>query len=283
MKRTSAIVIIILFLSHFKVMAQSDAPTVNTFCNPLDLSYRFGVEEPSRREAADPTIVWFEDRYFLFASKSGGYWHSLDLTNWTFVETDRIPAEEYAPSVVVIGNTMYFLASSNEQSTIYKSTNPLSGEWDIAVEKLEIPIWDPAFFLDEDERLYLYWGCSNENPLYGVEMDYKNNFAFLGKTKELLFPNPARFGWEVPGDYNTLVNQSPWIEGASLTKHDGKYYLQYSGPGTEYKSYADGVYVSDSPLGPFSPQLHNPFAYKPEGFAAGAGHGGSFTDKYGNF
>jgi xylan 1,4-beta-xylosidase len=283
MKRTSAIVFLILCLSHFKVMAQSDAPTVNTFCNPLDLRYRFGVEEPSRREAADPTIVWFEDRYFLFASKSGGYWHSLDLTDWTFVETDRIPAEEYAPSVVVIGNTMYFLASSNEQSTVYKSTNPLSGEWDIAVEKLEIPIWDPAFFLDEDERLYLYWGCSNENPLYGVEMDYKNNFAFLGKTKELLFPNPARFGWEVPGDYNTLVNQSPWIEGASLTKHDGKYYLQYSGPGTEYKSYADGVYVSDSPLGPFSPQPHNPFAYKPEGFAAGAGHGGSFTDKYGNF
>jgi xylan 1,4-beta-xylosidase len=71
MKRTSAIVITILFLSNFEGMAQSDAPTFNTFCNPLDLSYRFWVEEPSRREAADPTIVWFEDRYFLFASKSG--------------------------------------------------------------------------------------------------------------------------------------------------------------------------------------------------------------------
>ncbi|MDZ7633555.1 MAG: family 43 glycosylhydrolase [Bacteroidales bacterium] len=68
-----------------------------------------------------------------------------------------------------------------------------------------------------------------------------------------------------------------------MTKKDGRYYLQYSGPGTEFKSYADGVYVSDNPLGPFNLQSHNPFAGKPEGFASGAGHGSSFSDKYGNF
>ena len=37
-----------------------------------------------------------------------------------------------------------------------------------------------------------------------------------------------------------------------MTKHNGKYYLQYAGPGTEFKSYSDGVYVSDKPLGPFT-------------------------------
>ncbi|MCK7540434.1 MAG: hypothetical protein MZV63_60835 [Marinilabiliales bacterium] len=40
--------------------------------------------------------------------------------------------------------------------------------------------------------------------------------------------------WEVPGDYNTLTNNNPWIEGAWMTKKDGRYYLQYSGPGTEF-------------------------------------------------
>ncbi len=239
-------------------------------------------EEPSRREAADPSIVWFKDRYFLFASKSGGYFHSKDLASWTLIETNQIPVEEYAPTAIVLNDTIYFMGSSNEKSTIYKSGNPLSGQWQQAVEELDMPVWDPAFLKDDDDRVYLYWGCSNEKPIYGVEVDYRNGFAFKGEPQELIHQNPAIHGWEVPGDYNTLVNQKPWIEGAWMTKKDRTYYLQYSGPGTEYKSYADGVYVSQNPLGPFELQDHNPFVYKPEGFAAGAGHGSSFTDEYGN-
>ncbi len=254
-----------------------------TYCNPLDISYRFCLDEPSRREAADPTIVTFKDKYFLFASKSSGYWYSDDLKSWKFVETYEIPVEEYAPTVVALGDTLYFLASSTEKSTIYKSTDPLNGKWIVAVEALEIPVWDPAFFLDDDNRLYLYWGCSNQTPLYGVEVDYTNNFSFKSKPVELKYPNPDAFGWEVPGDYNTLKGQSPWIEGAWVNKHKGKYYLQYAGPGTEYKAYSDGVYVAENPLGPFTVSKHNPFSYKPEGFAAGAGHGSTFKDKYGNY
>lgn len=261
---------------------QSDKLNLKTVCNPVNISYRFCLDEPSRREAADPTIVKYKDIYFLFASKSGGYWHSTDLIEWSFIETTQIPTEEYAPTAIVLRDTLYFLASSNDQSTIYKSTNPLDGEWSVALEKLEIPVWDPAFFIDDDNRLFLYWGCSDMNPIYGVEVDYNNNFAFIGQPKALIHANPAEHGWEVPGDYNTLSNQRPWIEGAWMTKKNGKYYLQYSGPGTEYKSYADGMYISDNPLGPFGLQMHNPFAYKPEGFATGAGHGSSFTDAYGN-
>ncbi len=272
----------ILSLAGCRTESQSELITVDTFCNPVDLSYRFSLGEPSRREAADPSVIWYKDRFYLFASKSGGYWHSEDLPAWTFVETTQIPVEEYAPTAVVLGDTMYFLASSNEKSTIYKSGDPLSGNWSVAVEELEIPVWDPAFFLDDDDRLYFYWGCSNVNPIYGVELDYKNNFSFHGKPKELIHARPDRHGWEVPGDYNTLKTQSPWIEGAWMNKYDGRYYLQYSGPGTEFKSYSDGVYISDSPLGPFTMQAHNPFAYKPEGYAAGAGHGSTFSDSYGN-
>jgi hypothetical protein len=251
---------------------------IQTFCNPVDISYRFCADQPSRREAADPLIIHFKDRYYLFASKSGGYWHSTDLVHWTFVETNQIPVEEYAPAVVELNDTLYFLASSNELSTIYKSGDPLSGKWTVAVDSLEIPVWDPAFFLDDDQKLYLYWGCSDKNPTYGVQVDYKNKFRFIGKPQALVKAHTEKYGWEVPGDYNTLVNQHPWIEGTWLTKNEGKYFLQYSGPGTEFKSYADGMYVSNNPLGPFTLQPHNPFAYKPEGFACGAGHGGSFTD-----
>jgi xylan 1,4-beta-xylosidase len=282
MKHTIIVTIMMFLLIGCGTESQNDTVSLHTISNPVNISYRFAIEEPSRREAADPTIVWFKDRYFLFASKSGGYWHSQDLANWTFLETSQIPTEEYAPTAIAVGDTLYFLGSSTELSTIYMSTDPLAGEWTVAVAELEIPVWDPAFYLDEDNRMYLYWGCSDSRPLYGVEVDYKNGFAFVGETKELMHANPKEYGWEVPGDYNTLINQSPWIEGAWMTKRNGKYYLQYSGPGTEYKSYADAVYVSDNPLGPFELQPHNPFVYKPEGFAAGAGHGSLFTDQYGN-
>ena len=254
-----------------------------TICNPMDLSYRFGLDKPSRREAADPTIISFKDEFFLFASKSGGYWHSSDLVNWKFIETNEIPTEEYAPTVIDINGTLYFLASSTEKSTIYKTTDPLSGKWKVAVDALEIPVWDPAFFLDDDNRLYLYWGCSDKNPLYGIELDFENNFSFIGEPKELLHANTLNHGWEVPGDYNENTEANPWIEGAWMNKHKNTYYLQYSGPGTEFKSYSDAVYTSDKPLGPFSVADHNPFAYKPEGFSAAAGHGSTFKDTYGNY
>ncbi|MFW5657334.1 MAG: family 43 glycosylhydrolase [Bacteroidota bacterium] len=279
--------IIFLALSFLLASCATDKQPTNdgitTFCNPLDLSYRFQLEEPSRREAADPTVTKFGDTYFLFASKSGGYWHTDDLKSWTFIETDEIPTEEYAPTAVTIGDTIYFLGSSNEKSTIYKSTDPLSGKWEVAVEELDMPVWDPAFYLDDDNRLYLYWGCSNDAPLFGVEIDYKHNFEFMTAPKALTYANPGDLGWEVPGDYNTRTKTAPWIEGPWVNKYKGKYYLQYAGPGTEFKSYADAVYVSDNPLGPFDLAEHNPFAYKPEGFAAGAGHGSTFTDKFGNY
>ncbi|MFQ7444449.1 MAG: family 43 glycosylhydrolase [Gemmiger formicilis] len=45
-----------------------------------------------------------------------------------------------------------------------------------------------------------------------------------------------------------------------MTKHNGTYYLQYACPGTQYNTYADGVYTAKSPLGPFTLQASNPFS-----------------------
>ncbi len=272
----------LLFMISYRIQAQS------SFCNPLDLNYRFRIEEPSRREAADPTAMFFKDRFYIFASKSGGYWNSKDLLNWDFIQTNDIPTEEYAPTTIAIGDTVYFLASDLWKSTIYKSTDLLSGKWEVAIDSLESAVWDPAFYLDDDNRLYLYWGCSNGRPIYGVEIDYNNDFTFMGKPKELIYSNDEENGWERYDEYNNFSRngsrrKKPYIEGAWMNKHDGKYYLQYSAPATEYKSYNDGVYVSDSPLGTFQMATHNPFSYKPEGFIAGAGHGSTFQDTYGNY
>jgi hypothetical protein len=250
----------------------------------MNLSYRFCLDNPSRREAADPVIVLFRDKYYLFASKSSGYWYSDDLLDWKFVTSKELPLENYAPATVVIGDWLYFMASTSPlpKTMIYRTSDPVSGKWELVNDSFPISMTDPALLADNDGRIYFYFGCSNRNPIMAVELDKENKLNPIGTPVACFAGNHASHGWEQTGDYNNS-SDSPWIEGAWMNKYNGKYYLQYAAPGTQYKSYADGVYISDKPLGPFSYQPNNPFSSKPEGFIAGAGHGATFTDKYGNW
>jgi xylan 1,4-beta-xylosidase len=256
-------------------------PSQTTICNPVNLSYRFCLDTPSRREAADPTMVMFKNEYYLFASKSGGYFHSADLINWDLITTKDLPLEDYAPTAVVMNDTIYFMASKGNPVTIYKTGTPKGGNWEVANAAFPIGMIDPDLFVDEDGRLYFYYGCSNINPIYGVELD-KRTLNPVGKPLALFNGNKKLYGWDRAGDFNERT-VNPWIEGSWMTKNNGKYYLQYATPGTEYKSYSDGVYVSDKPLGPFKLADHNPFSSKPSGFIAAAGHSSTFQDKYGNY
>lgn len=282
MKQLTKSTLFIVFLTCSIGVNSQNQPDQTTICNPMNLSYRFCLDAPSRREAADPTMVTFEGEYYLFASKSGGYFHSTDLIHWDLITTKDLPVEDYAPTVVEMKGELYFMASKNDPPlTIYKTADPKSGKWAVANAAFPIGMTDPDLFLDEDGRLYFYYGCSNVNPIQVVELDTKT-LNPIGKPVAVIKSDKKDYGWERSGDYNEVGN-NPWIEGSWMTKHSGKYYLQYAGPGTEYKSYGDGVYISDKPLGPFKLAAHNPFSYKPEGFATGAGHSSTFQDKYGNY
>ncbi len=282
MKQLTKPLLFIVLLTCTLVARPQNKPNQATICNPMNLSYRFCPDAPSRREAADPTMVTFKGEYYLFASKSGGYFHSTDLIGWDLITTRDLPLEDYAPTVVVMNDTLYFMASKNDPPLIiYKTAYPKSGKWEIANPSFPIGMTDPDLFVDNDGRLYFYYGCSNVNPIYAVELNTKT-LNPIGKSVAVISSDKKNYGWERSGDYNE-VGKNPWIEGAWMTKHNGKYYLQYAGPGTEFKSYGDGVYVADHPLGPFTLAAHNPFSYKPEGFVTGAGHSSTFQDKYGNY
>ena len=154
------------------------------------------------------------------------------------------------------------------------------------VDPFPQPGWDPALFVDDDGRMYFYWGSGNDpryNYIKGVEVDPHNGFNNKGPAKELFFIYPNEHGWERFGENNMDTLTSPYVEGSWMTKHNGKYYLQYAAPGTEWNVYADGVYVSEHSLGPFTYQPSNPFSYKPGGYIRGAGHGNTMQDKYGNY
>ncbi|MDR0835156.1 MAG: family 43 glycosylhydrolase [Tannerella sp.] len=271
---------ICFFISVVSGYAQENRKII---ANPLNLNYRFMMNDPSRREAADPVIELFKGKYYLFASKSGGYWSSPDLAEWTYILCKTISTiENYAPTVLVLGDTLYYLASGSK--IIHYTTNPDKDEWR-ALEncQYEFTDTDPAFFHDEETgRVYVYFGCSNKGPIRGVEVLPAQGFKAISKPIAVIDHHTDIYGWEIPGEKNEK-NEIGWNEGSTMLKYKGKYYLQYASPGTEYRTYADGVYVGDSPLGPFKYMENSPFSIKPGGFIAGAGHGHTFKDKYGNF
>jgi xylan 1,4-beta-xylosidase len=266
----------------------AEPPRYATICNPLDLPYRFEPAGPSRREAADPTVVFYQGEYWLFASKIGGYLHSPDFVHWTLVEPTGLPLESYAPTVEVIDGHLYFAAWG---SGIYTTDNPALGKWTIVSKNFTVG-GDPDLFLDDDGRLYLYNGCSDRSPIRGQELDRSQAFKPIGPAVSLISADRQHHGWEVRRPPEVTGNPetdgkdphlAPWIEGSWMNKVDGRYYLQYSAPATELDNYADGVYVGDQPLGPFTYQPYNPFSYKPTGFARGAGHSSTFKGAKGNY
>ncbi len=271
-----------LFVVCNPLSGQSDSGHKHIIANPLDLNYRFQLDEPSRREAADPVIEYFKGKYYLFASKSGGYWSSSDLSEWTYIPCKSITTiEGYAPAILVYKDTMYYLASGEPR--IFKTANPDEDSWTDAGGKFGRGVTDPAFFKDDDGKVYLYWGCSDKDPIMGVEVDPDNGFKEKGEAVALIEHNIDKYGWEVPGENNEEVQHNGWNEGPCMIKYEGKYYLQYAAPGTQFRTYGDGVYMSDKPLGPYVYVNSNPFCFKPGGFIGGAGHGYTFRDKYGNF
>ena len=73
-----------------------------TYCNPLDLGYRYqhmkeGPRTAGFREGADPTLVYFKGKYYLFVSMSAGFWYSEDLLNWDFHADPGLLIYDYAP------------------------------------------------------------------------------------------------------------------------------------------------------------------------------------------
>lgn len=271
----------LLFFNCSFLRSQTDDAQKRIIANPLNLNYRFQFDEPSRREAADPVIEYFKGKYYLFASKSGGYWSSPDLGEWAFIPSKSITTiEDYAPTVLVHNDALYYIGSGN--LNIFKTENPDADNWQPIETKFSYGMTDPAFYKDDDGQIYLYWGCSDVDPIMGVKVDPDNGFKAIGEPVVLITHKGEKYGWEVPG-VNNEENRTGWNEGPCIIKYKGKYYLQYAAPGTQYRIYGDGLYVSNTPLGPYVYVESSPFSFKPGGFIGGAGHGHTFQDKYGNY
>ncbi|RYD72640.1 MAG: xylosidase, partial [Sphingobacteriales bacterium] len=290
MKKT----LLLLFVTVLCLAAS--AQKQKTYCNPINIDYGYTpfesfTEWGKHRATADPVIVNYKGDFYLFSTNQWGYWHSPDMLNWKFEERkflrpwNKTKDELCAPAVGILGDTMVVFGSTYTKNfTLWMSTNPKANEWKPLVDSLEIGGWDPAFFTDDDGRFYMYNGSSNNYPVYGVELDRKT-FKPIGTRMPMYILESWRYGWQRFGENMDNTFLDPFIEGAWMTKHNGKYYFQYGAPGTEFSGYADGVVVGSKPLfydSQFMPQS-DPLSFKAGGFSRGAGHGATFEDNSKNY
>jgi xylan 1,4-beta-xylosidase len=283
-----------LFFVLFFVIDSSAQTKQTTYCNPLNIDYGYTpipnfASWGRHRATADPVIVNYKGDYYLFSTNQWGYWWSNDLLNWNFVSRKFLRPwnqgsydELCAPGVGIIGDTMIVFGSTYTSNfSIWMSTDPKGNVWKPLVDSFDIGGWDPSFFTDDDGRLYMYNGSSNRFPMYGIELNRKT-MQPIGTRKEMYFLEPWRFGWQRFGEHMDNTFLDPFIEGSHLTKYNGKYYLQYGAPGTEFSGYADGLLVADNPLGPYE-AVSDPLSMKLGGYVRGAGHGATFRDNDNNW
>ncbi len=260
-----------------------------TYCNPLDIDYTYMVYNSARnlsyRSGADPAVISFKGAYYMFVTRSFGYWYSEDLLHWEFIKPQQWFFEgSNAPTAFNYKDSLvYFAGNPAGYGSILYSDNPKEGLWK-PVASISRNIQDSELFIDEDGSAYLYWGSSNVHPIRVKQLDKEDRFLELGAPMDLINLDEEAHGWERFGENNFHPRlKEGYMEGASMIKHQGKYYLQYAAPGTQFNVYADGVYVGDSPTGPFRYQKSNPMSFKPGGFSNGAGHGMTMKQTNGQY
>lgn len=274
----------IVLLSHLSLKAQQQ-----TWCNPINVDYTYATrfDSLSYRSGADPAVVSYRNEYYMFVTRSLGYWHSTDLLNWNFIKPEKWYFQgSNAPAAFNYKDSVLYVTGdpSGAMSILY-TDNPKKGDWK-ATPSILHDLQDPALFIDDNDDAFVFWGSSNVYPIRAKTLNKKNRFLPSAKTFELFKLDGDKHGWERFGENHTDTVLKGYIEGPWLTKHNNKYYMQYAAPGTEFNVYGDGAYVADNPLGPYKYMANNPFCYKPGGYMNGAGHGSTINgpgDMYWHF
>jgi hypothetical protein len=251
------------------------------YCNPLPIEASSRDGSPQGISLGDVTVVRQASKYYMFCT-GGGAWISSNLVDWKYqaveVRGSRIPV---APHVAKSNGAFYM---SGNNAPLYKGSDILGpyelvGAW--KDEKGEPwkgvmngRTWEGAFDVDifvDDGKPYLYYPGRSTDGIYVVPLDPEDLTRFAAAPKRL-FGFDGSHVWERWGDKNEYANVA-WIEGPWVFKRDATYYLEYSASGTQWLSYASGVYTSKSPLGPFTYSPRNPLLRKTTGIVTGPGHG----------
>ena len=234
---------------------------------------------------ADPYILLYDGTCYAYGTSIGNgfeVYYSDDLEYWKRSSSLALDEKDsygdhnfWAPEVYYIEKEkkFYLFYSAEEHICVATSDSPLGPfKQDVQKPIREEGSIDTSVFFDDDGKAYLYFVRFNDgNVIWCAEL--KDNLKEI-KEETLTQCFAATEPWE-------LILPKV-VEGPSVIKQDGKYYLMYSGNGYTSQDYAIGFAVADSPFGPWKKYDKNPILHKYKGLV-GVGHGAPFIDKEGHW
>lgn len=232
---------------------------------------------------ADPYILVHDGMYYLYGTGVGNgfdVYLSKDLKLWerasdlALSHTDSYGETNFwAPEVYYVAKEkkFYMYYSAEEHICVATADSPLGPfRQDRQKPLREEKSIDTSVFFDDDGKAYLYfvrftdgnviWCAELEENLKGIKEETLTQCFKAEEPWELILPKV--------------------VEGPSVFKQDGVYYLVYSANAYTSPDYAVGFATSDSPLGPWKKYPGNPVLRRYGGLV-GVGHGAPFFDRDG--
>jgi beta-xylosidase len=219
----------------------------------------------------DPHVLKVGDMYYAYATNASGrnvqLARSKDLVKWEFL-TDAMPALPtwaklggsfvWAPEVIEIGGKFFLYYTARDKASDkqcvgvavadkpegkFRDSNPAP----LVCQAEEGGTIDAHPFRDGD-KLYLY---------------YKNDGNCCNMPTYLYVQEMAPDGLSLLGEPVRLVrNDAAWedrvVEAPTMWKHNGQYYLFYSGNNYAGIEYAVGYATCQTPMGPCEDAPENP-------------------------
>lgn len=243
---------------------------------------------------ADPTIYVENGKYYLTGTGNpDGFTmlESTDLKTWVPVNADTThfilkKGEStfgdkgfWAPQIYKEGDKYYYFYTANEQTVVAKAdtiTGPYTQENIRPIDGSEKNI-DPFLFKDDDGKYYLYHvRFDHGNYLWVAEYDMAGDSINKATLTQCF---KATEQWEDTDEPNQW---DPIMEGPTVFKNNGTYYLMYSANHYLNPDYAVGYASAPSPKGPWTKHSNSPIIHMSKVGEKGSGHGDLFTGIDGN-
>jgi len=247
---------ILLYKFVFKDMRGSEntmSMNLNTYKNSFKLD-----QEWEDYGIGDPYILRFNGKYYLYCStkdykKGIKAWSSEDLISWKYeglAAEEEVTTSAYAPEVVYWNGYFYMYTSpAGKGHYVLKSDSP-TGPFTVQTKNFGLSI-DGSVFIDDDGKFY--FTHAGDKGIVANEMEDPLTVESSGKL------------------INAYLNG--WTEGSMIIKHNGSYYLTYTGNHVFSKGYRVNYAVSEnSPVGSYTVPDNNPIIINTEEDFNGLGH-----------
>lgn len=239
------------------------------------------VAPEERVQLADPFILLHEGIYYAYGTHNPRgieFYTSTDLKKWHYGGIALHRDDSYgnkwfwAPEVYQIEGKFYMYYTAEQRICVATADSP-EGPF-VQAERapmiLDEHTIDNTLFIDDDGTPYLFY-VHIKNGFHIKVAELERDYMTIKPNTTTHCIKPTQRWERLEGKVN---------EGPSIVKHDGLYFIFYSGNGYKSQHYGIGCAVARNIRGPWRKLPENPIFQLP-GELVGVGHGAPFYDKAG--